>query len=512
MSPLERAASQGAARDGDLIIQRARVLSGGEQWSEERDIVIEAGTITAVEPARIRPASRTVPTLDASGQLAIPGLVNSHTHTSNNLLRATGDDLWLETHLINSADGAMHWGVDDYYTSAAFGAIEMIRTGTTSALDMVKATGDRWREKIEAVFRAYNDIGFDVTIAPTLADVPYTRSLGPFAEDVPADIREQLDRISLPMGADEQIERLEDLARAKSRPAAGETARLGVGPVNPTQCTDHLLEACAALASRYGLLIQTHCLESKLEALTSVGAAGDTMVDRLVQLDFLRENVSLAHAVWLTDRDARSVAHAGATVVHNPMSNLKLGSGVAPVRTYLDLGVRVALGTDGVANSDNNNMFQSMWLATILSHASNADPSRWLSAREGVTLATTSTDSQRPVGTLAPGARADIVLLDGASTFLTPRAGKDPYVLLAYSQPGSSVRSSIIGGRIVMRDGRIVTIDEDAILRSANDVWERFRANRTGVMLKTVGPHLLAIQKRIARMRYLVERHTAPSY
>jgi guanine deaminase len=496
----------------DLIIQRVRVLADDGHWSDERDIVIEAGRITAIQPSAPHATGKQVPTLDAPGQLAIPGLVNSHTHTSNNLLRATGDDLWLETHLINSADGAMNWDVDDYYISAAFGAIEMIRTGTTSALDMVKATGDRWRDKIEAVFRAYNNIGFDATIAPTLADLPYTRSLGPFAQDVPAAIREQLDRISLPMSADEQLERFEDLARTKSRPAEGETARLGVGPVNPTQCTDRLLEACAALAARYGLAIQTHCLESKLEALTSVGASGETMVDRLVQLQFLGSNVSLAHSVWLTDRDARSVAQAGATVVHNPMSNLKLGSGVAPVRTYLDLGVRVALGTDGVANSDNNNMFQSMWLATILSHASNADPSRWLSAREGVRLATTSTDPRRPEGKLEPGARADIVLLDGASTFLTPRAGKDPYVLLAYAEPGSSVRSTIIGGRVIMREGRIVTIDEEAILRSANDAWERFRANRTGQMLRTIGPHLLAIQKRIATMRYVVERHTAPGY
>lgn len=500
------------ARSHDLVIRRARVAERDGQWSEERDIVIADGRIAAIEPSSARRTDGAAPTLDAAGQLAIPGLVNSHTHTSNNLLRATGDDLWLESHLINSAEGAMGWRVEDYYTSAAFGAIEMIRTGTTSAIDMVKATGDQWREKIEAVFRAYNDVGLDVTIAPTLADVPYTKCLGSYAGELPGEIRDRLDSISLPMSADEQVARLEQLARAKATPVTGETARLGVGPVNPTQCSDRLLELSADLAARHGLAIQTHCLESKLEAVTSLEASGATMIDRLVRIGFLGANVSLAHSVWLTDSDVEAVAAARAALVHNPMSNLKLGSGIAPIRKYLDLGARVALGTDGVANSDNDNMFQSMWLATILSHVASPDPSRWLRAREGVRLATTSTDIDRPPSeVLEPGARADIALLDGSTTFLNPRAGKDAFVLLAYAEPGFSVRSTVVGGRVVMADGRIQGVDEEAILGAANDAWQRYRKGRTGEMLRVIGPHLRRIQERITAVRYLVERHAVAS-
>jgi guanine deaminase len=496
----------GGSNARDLIVTGATVVDDDGSWSAGNDIVILDGQIASVGPSARHDVD--LPELPAEDKLALPGFVNSHTHTSNNLLRGTGDTLWLETHLINSADAAQGWRVEDYYASAALGAIEMVRTGTAFAFDMVKVTGADWREKVDAVFSAYTDVGLDAVIAPTLADLPYTQALGRYARDLPPDVRRLLDDISLAASADEQLERLEQLAADKAT-SAEDGVRLGVAPVNPTQCSDSLLIGCASVADRFDLPLQTHCLESKLEAMSSYRTSR-TVPDRLAAIGFLGPAVSLAHAVWLANRDVELIADAGAAVVHNPMSNLKLGSGIAPIRQYLDGGIRVALGTDSVASSDSNSVLQAAWLAAILSHATSPDPDRWLSARDAVSLALTSVAGDRNTAlSLKPGQPGNVVLVDRDSSFLTPRDGKDAYALVAYAGVTIPIASVVIRGRLVMRDGRILGVSEGDIVARAEDAWKRFLSLGISRRLPVIAPFLHRIQQRLATERYLVERHAA---
>jgi guanine deaminase len=479
-------------------------------WSSESDIAISNGVIEWVaEPSS--PPSEATQVVDAHGDFAIPALVNGHTHAHNGLVRATGDDRWLELHILRMSESSPVWRPDDFYAAAAVGALEMARTGATTAVDMVSASDPDWREKIEAVMAAYRDVGIRATVTPTFADVPFHATLGPVQDELAGETRRALDALARHTSVEAQIERFDDLARRA--PAAGEPdsprVRLGLAPVNPIQCSDALLAACGELAERHGLAVQTHCLESKLQALAGFGSPDGTAVERLARLGLLRPEVSLVHAVWMTDRDIDLVAESGAVVVHCPASNMKLGSGIAPLRRFIDGGIRVQLGTDGSGSGDNQNVFQAMWLAALLSHALTPDPDRWVTAAEAFSLATRSCFSDHPRdGTLRVGAPADVVLLRADSTFLTPHVV--PERSLVYSEAGMSVRTVIAGGRVILDGGRSTLVDEAPLVEAVDEAWQRFvRTRPESSSISRVEPSLRALQKKLAEYPYIVERHPA---
>jgi 5-methylthioadenosine/S-adenosylhomocysteine deaminase len=501
----------GQTSSTDLVVLNARV-NHGERWSEPFDIAVAGGRIASMrsaQQARQSPTGATV--IDARGDYAIPGLVNGHTHAHNALLRATGDDRWLEMHILRMAESSPSWRPDDYYAAAAVGALEMVRTGTTVAVDMVSASGPDWRDKIEAVMRAYRDVGMAATIAPTVSDIPFTKALGPLDRELAESPRRALDGLEQLTGIEEQIGRIDDLARSHAVDGSMPTGRvhLGLGPINPVLCTDALLESVGEVAARWQLSIQTHCMESKLQALAGLEPSGATAVDRLDRLGLLDESVSLAHAVWLSDSDMEVIAGSGAVVVHCPASNMKLGSGVAPVRRYLDHGVSVQLGTDGSASGDNHNMFQTLWLAALLSHVVTPDPDSWITAPEIFELGARSrfVDHPKP-GELVVGAPADITLLRANSTFLTPRVG--PPQSLVYSEAGLSVRTVIADGEVVFDDGHSTRIDETAVIEAVDCAWQRFARDHLGAsVISELAPALRRLQQRLPAFHYPVERHPA---
>lgn len=488
----------------DLLITRARLMSSNG-WSEPQSIAVNDGRISEMGPPRPNELASAARILDAGGQLAIPGFINGHTHTHNALLRATGDNRWLELHILRMCEASDVWEPDDYYAAAALSAVEMIRTGTTSAIDMVLAAGARWQDKMNAVFRAYEDVGLAVTIVPVLSDLPFSASIGQLADLLPPGASEELDALSPSLPIVEQVDRLESLL--ESRRGMHSLVGVGVGPLIPALCTDQLLELIGSLALRWDLPIQTHCLESKLQALASLEPSGATTIDRLARLGLLGPRVSLAHGVWLTGRDMDIIAEAGATIIHCPASNLKLGSGIAPVHDFLERGVRVQLGTDGVASSDNQNMFQAMWLAALLSHGLTANPDQWLTARDVFRLATCSRLPQHESsGILEVGAKADIVLLDSTTTFLNPLV--DPMLALVYSEVSRSVRSVVVQGRVVLEEGLLPSVREAELAEAVNRAWNRFaRRQAKDSLVSRLRPDLLRIQQEVAKAPYLVQRH-----
>jgi cytosine/adenosine deaminase-related metal-dependent hydrolase len=186
-----------------------------------------------------------------------------------------------------------------------------------------------------------------------------------------------------------------------------------------------------------------------------------------------------AHGVWLTADDIRQLAKAGATVAHNPASNLRLGSGIAPVREMLDTELNVALGSDGSLSSDNQDMFEAMRLAALVSRADGSiGPDRWLDATEALERATVAGAAalgcSGQLGLIEPGRRADIVLLRAGSTFLHP--SNDLLNALVFAETGAAVQTVIIDGRVVLEKGRVVGVDEDAIRDRAQASVERLSA------------------------------------
>ena len=231
---------------------------------------------------------------------------------------------------------------------------------------------------------------------------------------------------------------------------------MAAAPTIPNQATDELLDGCAALSREYGVGIHTHLAESKVQVVESRRRWGKSIVARLADHRVLGPGFVGAHSIWLDDADLRMLADAGAAVAHNPGSNLRLGAGIAPVREMLDRGLAVGLGTDGSTCADNQNLFEALRIASIISTVRFPhETARWLDADTVwglVTLGTARVMGQPgDLGALAPGRKADLVLLRTDSIFLRPLA--DPVKALVYAETGASVDTVLVDGRVVLGRG-----------------------------------------------------------
>jgi cytosine/adenosine deaminase-related metal-dependent hydrolase len=425
---------------------------------ENVDVVVRGGRIATVESAGSRPPESGAEVVDARGLLAIPGLVNAHTHSPENPMRGLGERLAMEPWLCLMLATAGRYTSEDHYICALAGAVEMLHHGTSAVLDHMWGTPPTI-DSIDAALRAYRDIGIRATLAPLVDDTDFTDA---FADQVGfrrrGTIMPQRHR-----GKAAELAALLD--ETMTRWHGAEDGRLCVqaGPTGVHWCTDELLLALAEVADRHGSAIHVHLLETRLENLTHRQVFGRSGTQRLADLGILGR-CSLAHSVWLDEFDVGLVAEHGAKIVHNPAANLRLASGLAPIRAYLDAGVTVGLGTDGAAASDNQVLWNALKLVALIHNVLAPSGDRWISAREALTMATAGgaavLDRQGELGTLEPGMIADIMLLDRRGDGL---AGAHEFeAALVFSETGRGVRHVIVAGEVVLRDGRCTRIDEDA--------------------------------------------------
>jgi 5-methylthioadenosine/S-adenosylhomocysteine deaminase len=221
-------------------------------------------------------------------------------------------------------------------------------------------------------------------------------------------------------------------------------------------------------------LLQTHLAESKTQAVLGYKKYGRSLVAHLQALNVLGPRLSAAHGIWLDSDDISRLAAAGAGVVHNPMSNLRLGSGVAPSRALLDAGVRLGIGTDASNTSDGQNMFEALRLAAFLSRVGDADYGRWLSAEEVFRAATEGSAkilNFDRIGRLEPSYCADIVFLDIGHINYVPL--RNPLRQMVLAENGAAIQSVMIDGRFVVRDRRLLTVDEARLRQEAQEAVAR---------------------------------------
>jgi len=247
---------------------------------------------------------------------------------------------------------------------------------------------------------------------------------------------------------------------------------IGLGPSGPQRCTDEMLAGCAALADELDVAIHIHVLETRMQAVSGQRMYGKTLPEHMEAIGFLGPRVSFEHGIWLTDHDIELVRDAGVTIVHNPVSNMKLGSGICPVPTLLSHGVNVALGTDGMSSNDGNDMYAALKFAGLLHKLWEIDFEEWLGADEAWTMATvggaTAAGDRAGLGRIEPGRRADLVLLDLDSIPFTPL--NDPLHQVVFGSTTGAVDSTMVGGRWVVRAGKVTGIDEAAILAEGREL------------------------------------------
>jgi cytosine/adenosine deaminase-related metal-dependent hydrolase len=459
---------------GSLLIENAAILTLDEadRFLERGSILIEDGTIRQVGELGRRHADRVI---DARRFMAVPGFVNAHTHTPGAFSAGTQDCashpafMWL-----NQADTSGRTP-REVYVSAMLNAAQMLLGGITTSLDHFPAQ-NFGPEDVAAVVEAHRDSGMRTVLGLRVFDDDFG-DIFPADRPLPADLARDLERIKPlpPKPLPETRKLLEDSIRLYHRPE--ERVSVFPAPTNPVRCSDELLVMCRDLAERYDLGIHTHLLESKVQTALAQRRYGRTMVQQLEHLGLLSPRLSCAHTIWIEQEDIERLAASGTVVVHNPESNLKLGTGIAPIARMLAAGVSVALGTDGSVTNDNLVLHEAIRLAAMLGRVAEGSRSKWVSARQALAMATEggarAVRLPERIGRIQAGYRADLVLYDLDTPAWTPF--NDPVQQMVFAETGSSVHTVIVDGEVVVEDRRIKAFDADAIIAEAKPMLRAIR-------------------------------------
>ena len=439
--------------DGGTVVvmdEPGTVLEGGAVLVDGDRI---AGLLDAADP---RPSG--VPVLDATGQLVIPGLVNTHGHAAMSLFRGLADDLplmtWLNEHIF-PAEAALV-SPDFVYWGTLLASVEMLKSGTTTFADMYYFKEDAARATIDA--------GIRTVLGPHV--------IGFETPDYPSP------EASLADAAD-FMERYEDHPTLVPAVAAHSLYTTSLEDV----------AAAARLAIDYGAPFQIHVDEDESEFAIASELTGMGVVEALESIGALRPGTVLAHSVYVTDQDIARIAAGGAGIAHNPQSNMKLGrSRAAPIVEALAAGIPVGLGTDGPASNNDLDLFDEMDTAAKLHKFAMADPTA-LPAETVFRLATMGgarvLNLHDRIGSLEPGKRADIVLLDTRRAGLTPLY--NVYSHLVYAARGSDVSTVLVNGRVVVRDREVLTVSETEVTARARAFRDRVREVMDSVAAQTGG-------------------------
>ena len=432
------------------------------------DVLVDGGKIVGLD--KNLPQAEATTVIDGAGKLVMPGLVDAHFHSGDAFLRGRYERLPLELWMLYCYPIILGPTVSDrlLYLRSALVAMEALKNGVTTLSDDFIDRPFQSLDRLGAVFQAYDDAGIRANVSCSVADLHAFDTMAGARDLIPPELQAANNRppVSIPGYL--------DFVRSAFAAFHDRSDRLRVmlGPSGPQRCSPALIEACSSLAIEHGVPLHTHLLETRMQAVTSQQMYGKTLVEHMNALGVLTPNVCGAHGIWLSDSDIELLGRGGCSVVHNALSNLKLGSGVARVRQLMNAGVNVALGTDGYCASESARMFEVMKAAATLQNVQSTDYQQWLGAGEILTAATINgARSARlgdEVGTLKPGKRADMICLDlGSRTFFPPG---DVTKQLVYSENGNSLDWVMVQGEIAVRKGVPTKIDEAAIMAELADL------------------------------------------
>ncbi|HSM56301.1 MAG TPA: amidohydrolase [Candidatus Sulfomarinibacteraceae bacterium] len=433
----------------ELLISNAQILrqTPSGHSVEAGAIAIDQGQIVALGPtselqARVRPQT----IWDAGGKLVAPGFVNTHTHLFQTFMKGLGKDRpfleWLE---ISVSRFLPHLDEETIYLAAMVGCLEAVRSGATTVLDYMYANTQP--HFAEAVICAFQDVGLRAILGRGLCDRPTLPGGRPSSVYEP--VADSLAALSALRDAYES-EPLLTFALAPS--AIWSMTREG-------------LRAVDEYSAAHNLPLTMHLLESDLDNRFCQEQYGLPALPFLQEIGLLGPRLLAVHCVCLNDDDIRLLAENDVSVSHNPVANMILGVGVAPVPRLLQSGVPVALGTDGSASNDNQNFLELLKSACLLHKVHGCDPQA-LGAESVLRMATevgaAVVGLQEEVGSIAPGKQADLVVYDLSRPNTTP--AHDPVASLVYCAGSSNVEAVLVAGRFLLQDGQFTTIDEQALL------------------------------------------------
>src|ERR1700730_13395792 len=447
------------------IVRGGKLLDIAKRKAVAVDILIKGDTIAEIgRPGLAAPAGAAV--VDARHRLMHPGLINAHTHSPGNLAKGLHDRWSLELLLTGAKWAHIDYSLEDKYLSAQIGAAEMVMKGCTAAYDLAGEFPLPSVEGLSAMAQAYEDVGMRCVLAPMVADISFFEAIPGLMERLPPGLRTEVESFkSAPWKATTK-----QMRRALQK-WPFKMVQFALAPTIPHHCSDDFLIACRDLAKEYDVGIQSHVAESKVQVVAGYEIYGTSLAAHMDKMGLVNERFTAAHGVWLDDDDMKRLGDRGASVAHNPGSNMRLGSGIADVRGMLDHKINVAVGTDGASCSDNQNMYEAMRLASLVSKVQGPAWQTWLGTHEALRAATEGSARalalHKQIGKIAPGYKADIVFLD--LHHITWIATNDPVNALVHTEDGTAVHSVMVGGRMIVQDHKLLTVDLAALAAKAEE-------------------------------------------
>jgi cytosine/adenosine deaminase-related metal-dependent hydrolase len=445
-----------------------RSFAAGRPHTEPADILISGTIIESIAPASSIADTPGITVIDATGHLIMPGLINAHFHSPVNHLKGSLDSLPLEIFMLYESPGlpGLKPSPRFAYVRTLLAAAEMLKGGVTSVQDDAFFVPYPTQDVIDGVCQAYADCGMRARVALDQSDLPEIGKLPFLADAVPAAMRAKL---AEPPEAGMQT-LLEGYAHLISRWHGAENGRLmaAISCSAPQRVSDPYLAALENLSKTHDLPFYVHILETRTQRVLGQ-LKGRSLVQDLHARGALSDRSNVIHAIWMDDTDYDLIAASGASVAHNPVSNLRLGSGVMPFRRLRERGINICLGTDEAIADDSASIWGVAKMAGLIHNIADPDYERW--PRAGEVLECLITGGARAmrqsprIGAITEGAEADLIMLDLDTLAFTPLNDLDRQLI--YCENGSSVRLTMVAGAIVMRDGKLLTIDERALRAEA---------------------------------------------
>lgn len=453
------------------VLRGGRLIEPKIPRPKAADILIKGDTIHEIgAPGMAVPEGTQV--VDAAGMLLHPGLVNAHTHGHGNLARGTGDRWTLELLLTAGPWISGNRSAEDKHLSTLIGASEMLLKGCTACYDLTFEFPSPTVEGMQAAAAAYTQAGMRAVLAPMVANLSFFEAIPGLIAAMPPRLQKEVERLRM-APTDSILKAMADTVRQWKSDA--DRIRLAIAPTIPHHCTDEFLIGCRNLARENGLALHSHVAESKVQAIAGMRTYGTTLTAHMDKLGLVGPDFTVAHGVWLDDDDMKLLGAKGASVAHNPGSNMRLGNGLANMRGMLAAGVNVGIGTDGSNCSDNQNMFESMRLASMVSKVQGPDWQNWITTAEVLHAATAGSARALgfgdKLGRVAPGYKADIVFIDSRHVNMIPLINITNS--LVHAEDGGAVDSVMVGGCMVVAARKLLHVDMDKLALDAENAVER---------------------------------------
>ena len=436
------------------------------------NILIDGSRIVAVDAeAEFAPGTKGVEEFDGNGLLAIPGLINGHFHSSTNLMKGRLNSLPLELFMLYEVPPLGDTLPPDrmVYVRTMLGAVEMLRLGITSVQDDAFFTPYPSPGNIDAVLSAYSDSGIRATVALDQPNIVEYKKY-PFLKDLLPENR-MLGLETAPIPSSDELLALYGHLIDNWNGVQDGRIRAAVSCSAPHRVTEDYLGALFDISRNLDLPFYMHILETRVQRVFGDLQLGRSLVQYVQERGVLDHRSNVIHGIWLDEADLSVIAEKEAVIAHNPVCNLRLGSGIMPFRRIRDFGIPICIGTDEAIADDSINLWTAMKIAGLIHNITDAEYRDWPTVDEILSCVFTggarAMGLEDQIGVLAPGYQADITLLDLNEIAFTPL--NDVQRQLVYCENGSSVRMTMVAGKILFHDGRVCSVDEESIKQEARE-------------------------------------------